>query len=316
MTRRDCLKTLGASATAVSFAAKAAFSTDLLDPKKEREGYIDAHVHVWTSDTERYPLAEGYEKSNMNPPSFTPEELFHHMEGTGVDRVNLIQMSYYGFDNSYMLDVMDRYPGVFSGTAIVDPFGPDPAAEMKRLAERGCHAFRIQPAHSKQPPETWLQPEPMEKLFATAQKEQLALSCLIRTDALPEVDRVCTIYPEAPVIIDHLCLLDTGDTHPVTDEHIKRLTTLNKHKNLYIKVGAFYALGERTPPYLDLLPLIEKVVEAFTPDRCMWETDCPFQVVNGTYEDSLALIRDHADFLSQSDKDKILRGTAERIFFD
>ncbi|MCA9414386.1 MAG: amidohydrolase, partial [Candidatus Omnitrophica bacterium] len=210
---------------------------------------------------------------------------------------------------------MDRYPGVFSGTAIVDPFGPDPAAEMKRLAERGCHAFRIQPAHSKQPPETWLQPEPMEKLFTTAQKEQLALSCLIRTDALPEVDRVCTLYPEAPVIIDHLCLLDTGDTHPATNEDIQRLTSLNKHKNLYIKVGAFYALGERTPPYLDLLPLIEKVVEAFTPDRCMWETDCPFQVVNGKYEDSLALIRDHADFLSQSDKDKILRGTAERIFF-
>jgi predicted TIM-barrel fold metal-dependent hydrolase len=90
---------------------------------------------------------------------------------------------------------------------------------------------------------------------------------------------------------------------------------MSKHKNVYVKVGAFYALGERKPPYLDLLPLIRRVVEAFTPGRCMWETDCPFQVVNHTYEDSLALIRDHADFLSNSDKDAVLRKTAAKLLF-
>ena len=29
-------------------------------------GHIDAHVHVWTPDTERYPLAEG-SKASMKP---------------------------------------------------------------------------------------------------------------------------------------------------------------------------------------------------------------------------------------------------------
>jgi predicted TIM-barrel fold metal-dependent hydrolase len=224
-------------------------------------------------------------------------------------------MSYYGFDNSYMLDVMEKHPDTFAGTAIVDPFGPDPRAEMIRLSEKRCYAFRIQPAHSQQPPESWLRPEPMEKMFATAAEHNLALSALIRLDALPELDRMCKKHPDAPVIIDHLCLLDTGDSHPLKEEHIQMVTKMSEHKNVYMKVGAFYALGERQPPYLDLLPTIERVVEAFTPDRCMWETDCPFQVVNHTYEDSLALIRDHADFLSTSDKEAILRGTAERLFF-
>ena len=35
--------------------------------------YIDAHVHVWTPDTVRYPLAPGYTKENMKPASFTAE---------------------------------------------------------------------------------------------------------------------------------------------------------------------------------------------------------------------------------------------------
>ena len=37
--------------------------------------YIDAHVHVWTPDTAHYPLAKGYTKDDMKPPSFTPQEL-------------------------------------------------------------------------------------------------------------------------------------------------------------------------------------------------------------------------------------------------
>ena len=62
-------------------------------------GYIDAHVHVWTPDTARYPLAKGYKKEDMKPASFTPKELFAHTKPAGVDRINLIQMSYYGFEN-------------------------------------------------------------------------------------------------------------------------------------------------------------------------------------------------------------------------
>src|SRR5688572_28002448 len=71
--------------------------------------YIDAHVHVWTADTLHYPLAQGYRPENMDPSSFTPEELFKHARPAGVSRINLIQMSFYGFDNSYMLDMIAAY---------------------------------------------------------------------------------------------------------------------------------------------------------------------------------------------------------------
>src|SRR6266487_3129077 len=84
----------------------------------KRMKFIDAHVHVWTPDTERYPLAAGFKKENMQPASFTPEELFKHCKPAGVGRINLIQMSFYGFDNSYMLEAIARYPDVFVGTAV------------------------------------------------------------------------------------------------------------------------------------------------------------------------------------------------------
>lgn len=314
ITRRTWLKATAIAATpTLGCASKSAFSPRNQAVKKN--GWIDGHVHVWTPDTRRYPLAEGFTKENMRPPSFTPEQLFAHMRPSGVDRVNLIQMSYYRFDNSYLLDMIERYPGTFVGTAIVDPFGPDLEAEMVRLSKRKCHAFRIYPGLSKQPPKSWLRPEGMEKMFAAGAKHNLILSCLIGTDALGELNRMCGKYPDAPVIIDHLCRIGTGGPSSINDANISALTNLAKHRHVHVKIGAFYALGKKQPPYLDLLPMIRRVVNAFGPDRCLWETDCPFQVANHTYKDSIALIRDRADFLSASDKESILRGTSERLLF-
>ncbi len=74
------------------------------------EVFIDAHSHVWTPDVARYPLAEGFTVADMTPRSFTAEELLATCRPAGVGRVNLIQMSFYGFDNRYLLDMIAKYP--------------------------------------------------------------------------------------------------------------------------------------------------------------------------------------------------------------
>ncbi len=76
---------------------------------------IDAHVHVWTPDTSHYPLAAGYKKADMKPVTFTPEDLFKHTKPNGVNRINLIQMSWYGFDNSYLVHMIALYKDTFVG---------------------------------------------------------------------------------------------------------------------------------------------------------------------------------------------------------
>ena len=276
--------------------------------------FIDAHVHVWTPDTGHYPLAEGFKKTDMKLASFTPEELFKHTKPAGVNRVNLIQMSYYGFDNRYMLDMIALYPEVFVGTAMVDPLGRDPARDMTDLARKSVRAFRIQPAMSKQPIDKWLEPPGFSKMFDTAARNNQALSCLINPDALPELDRMCRKFQDTPVIIDHLCRI--GVDGKIRDQDVQALCDMARHKKVMVKVGAFYALGKKTAPYTDLAGLIENVIKAFTVKRCMWESDSPFQVSDGhNYTDSIDLIKNRLPFLSDDDKDYLLRKTAEDFFF-
>jgi predicted TIM-barrel fold metal-dependent hydrolase len=124
---------------------------------------------------------------------------------------------------------------------------------------------------------------------------------------------MCRKYPDTPVIIDHLCRIGANGT--IADKDVEALCALAKHPRVMVKVGAFYALGKKKPPYTDLAPLIRKVVGAFGARRCMWESDCPFQVVEHRYQDSLDLVRTRLDFLSKDEREWLLWRTAEMFFF-
>lgn len=275
------------------------------------QGFIDAHVHVWTPDLKRYPLAAGYRREDMQPASFTPEELFEHARPAGVTRVTLIQMSYYGFDNSYMLDMMTKHPGVFSGVAVIDE-NAQPARRMVELREQGVRGFRIAPGDRR--PDQWLAGEGMQAMWRQGAESGLSMCCLINPEFLPAVGQMCDKHPQTPVVIDHFARVGIDGT--IRKSELDQLCALAKHKNVAVKVSAYYALGKKSPPYTDLLPMIRRVVDAYGPERLMWASDCPFQVVPPhTYRPSIDLIREHADFLSGSDREWLLRKTAERVFF-
>jgi predicted TIM-barrel fold metal-dependent hydrolase len=277
------------------------------------EPYIDAHSHVWTPDVHHYPLAEGFTPDDMMPKSFTAEELLAQCRPAGVGRVNLIQMSYYKFDNSYMLDMIKLYPDRFAGTAIVDPLKEKVGERMEALRPRGVRSFRIQPEYSKLPADRWLQPEGYDDMFTTAARARMSLSCLVNPNGFAEIDRMCAKYPETPVIIDHLGRVGIDGT--IRDADVEALCALAKHPNVNMKVGAFYALGAKKVPYDDLGPMIKRVVAAYGAKRCLWETDCPFQIDHARYVDSLNLIKNRLDFLSDEDRSWLLGKTAERVLF-
>ena len=284
------------------------------DPKVDagEKHYIDAHVHVWTPDTDKYPLAQGFKKEDMKPASFTPEELFRHARPQGVNRVVLIQMSFYRFDNSYMLDVIKAHPGVFSGVAVIDREAANPAAEMKRLKPLGVRGFRIRP--EDRPVDTWLDGPGMAAMWKCGAEENMAMCHLIPPEALPSVDKMCRQHPETPVVIDHFGRI--GLDGQIRENDVKALCRLSQHKQVSVKISAYYALGNKQAPYLDLVPMIKRLLDAYGPERLMWASDCPFQVVGEhNYEASIALVRDKLDFISDTDREWLLEKTAGRVFF-
>jgi len=273
-------------------------------------GYIDAHSHVWTPDTTAYPLDAGYTPADMAPPSFTADELLAQANPCGVRRVVLIQMSFYGFDNSYMLSEIARRPAAFRGVAIVDHTRKDLGEEMARLRERGVRSFRVY-----QCGEFGAQPldEGYRDICGLAGELGMAICPLLDVELLPATARAAAAFPNTTFVVDHLARIGCG--RPIEAAHIAALCELATFPNCNVKVSAFYALGGGKAPYDDLVPVVQQVYEAFGADRLLWATDCPYQVVSETYEASIAFVRDRLPFLSDEGRDAILGRTAERIFF-
>lgn len=302
-TRRHFLATTLGSALSTQIASCASMPSG---------GSIDAHVHVWTPDTVKYPVASGFEKKSVAPESFTPEQLFTHTRPEGVSRIVLIQMSFYQFDNRYMLDAIAAHPGTFSGVAIIDETAANVRGRMKDLAKQGVRGFRLYT--SRKDVEGWLNSPGIQEMWKVAADEGLNICLLINPDSLAAVDKACIQHPQTPVVIDHFARV--GMAGPVSRAHLDRLLHLSTHPKVTLKTSAFYALGKKTPPYLDLGPMIKECRDHFGAERLMWASDCPFQVDPGhTYQDSIALIRDRLDFLTPSDRAWILGKTAERVFF-
>jgi predicted TIM-barrel fold metal-dependent hydrolase len=298
------LRTTGASLIAQLMPGCATVGTS-------QPGLIDAHVHIWTPDTKSYPLAEGFTVAkDMKPASFTPEELFAQCKPEGVNRIVLIQMSFYKYDNRYMLDMMEKHDDVFSGVAIVDENKADVCDTMKSLGKQDVRGFRIYTSAAQAA--AW--GEGMKKMWSCAADNGQAMCLLADPESLPIVHKWCAQYPKTRVVIDHFARI--GMKGPVKPTDLDNLRRLAKFSNVYVKTSAFYALGKKQAPYADIAPLIQSLRDTFGAQRLMWASDCPFQVQDGhTYANSVALVRDRLDFLSAEDKSWMLRKTAEKVFF-
>lgn len=286
---------------------------------------IDAHIHVWSADLQTYPMAPGFTTENLWRRSYTPKDHERRSGKYGALRANLVQMTWYGLDHSYIIDLIQAHPGRFVGTGIVpavtDISLPSTGHVMKALSSRGIYAFRIRGRSAQSSWDQrsrWLDQEGYAEMFETGARQNLALSFLCGPADLPEIDRMCALNPDTPVIIDHVGGVRVRDARLVEQE-IEALTDLARHPRVMIKFGPIHGLGRGRAPFIDVLTLLRRTVEAFGADRCMWESDSggPIEPENPK-EDLIAsidLIR-KADFLTQAEQRMILCGSAEAFFFE
>lgn len=194
LSRRRLLSTSGAFA----LSAIAAPNLDGPDAKamelqQSQSGFIDAHVHVWPKFTTDYPLDSKYTQADMVPESFTPETILKLCEQEFVRRVLLIQMSFFGFDNSYMLDCIQKRPKQFRGVAIIDHDAPNVAQTMTELKDRGVRGFRLYANAANAA--TWDSNPGIDTMFQTAAKTRQSICLLADPEVLPNIDAMATKYP-------------------------------------------------------------------------------------------------------------------------
>ncbi|HVJ67992.1 MAG TPA: amidohydrolase family protein [Caulifigura sp.] len=305
---KDSISRRGFLATAAMALGTTAIASDSAAPE-----WIDAHAHVWIDDVVKYPLAGKFRADDLVPRTFPPDRLLELAGKNGVRRVVLIQHQvYHGTDNSYMLDTLARYPGRFSAVAYVDVARADVVAELERLRKAGTRGLRICAGDGGVA--RWSENDKMQALWKKGPEIGVAMCPQVNPDDLPEVERMCRQFPDTTVVVDHFAKI--GHDGMVRPADLDRLAGLARFPNVNAKLSAFYGHGDKKPPYDEIIPIIRRCYESFGPKRLMWASDCPYQLFGAnTYEDSIALVRDKLDFVTDEDRQWMLKKTAERVFF-
>lgn len=309
ISRRRFLGTAVAAASACAPAPTKQWGSN--DGNAVADDWIDAHVHVYPPETPRYPLCPGARRDQLPFPSFTPEELLAHAAPCGVRRFVLIQYSFYGADNSYILDLLGRHPDRFAVVGRIEP--PDnPRTKLQELARRGMRGLRVvgTAGDTKQ----WAGDPFLQTLWRIAGEERIVICPLINPPFLPAVETLCRRFPATPVVMDHCARI--GADGQIRPSDLDALCRLADYPQVQVKVSAFWALGKKQPPYLDLAPMIRRLWKSFGSERLMWGSDAPYQVcAPHSYRDSFELLRSRLDFLTPHDRRRLLRSTAECTFF-
>ena len=264
---------------------------------------VDAHVHAWIPNCKAYPWQP---LGNLAPEvAWTIEEQVAAMARVGIGRGILVQMSWYGYDNAYLLDCARRFPGMFGVVGMVDPASPKVGEEVAQLIGEGVRGFRLVPR--LRPDLPWYHP----RLWSAANERGAILTLLVGPEQVAAIAPLPAAYPEVRVVIDHLARPDheTDPARPL----FRQLLALARYPNVYLKVSAFAAISHESFPYADVGVLLRQAWDAYGPQRLMWGSDYAMARDQCSMDDALAAADQALAFASPADRAWVM-GTAARLW--
>jgi len=234
----------------------------------------DSHIHI-VGPTERYPQLPN---RTYTAGLATLDELERAAAPRNVRRFVIVQPSFYGTDNSMLLDALEALQGRGRGVAVIDP-SLFSARELVRMRERGVRGLRI---NLYSPLRT---SAPLQSRFAALQSTAQTMDWHIEVIApLKLIAQESALLADAkvPVVLDHYGLY-TGFA-PNRGEG-RALIELLAQPHVWMKLSAPYRSSyDSLATHPDPIWLAEILKAA--PGRCVWGSDWPHTPPHETQGDS------------------------------
>ncbi|WP_254695447.1 amidohydrolase family protein [Oceanicola sp. D3] len=242
------------------------------------EGAVDAHCHVFGPSPE-FPFAP---ERKYTPCNAGKDKLFELRDYLGFSRNVIVQATCHGKDNRAMVDACRAAGDLARGIASVGPDVTDEElAEMDAAGVRGVRFNFVKRLVDATPKEVFIGiGERIAKLgwhivvyFEAADLEEL----------IPFLESLPTV-----LVVDHMGRPDVskGVDHPDFQRFIDLMA---RNENIWSKVTCPERLSPQGPPYDDVIPFYQAIVERF-PDRVLWGTDWPHPNMKSHMPDDGALV--------------------------
>jgi len=270
---------------------------------------IDTHVHVWALDEQHQPAPDAKVRA---PSAADPVEwLVEDMAQFGVDRCVLVQSSAFGWDNTYMVECLEQYPGLFKAIGLVDPLSPGNADDLRFWMARGLSGFRFHPLYY--PDEScWIDSAAHDALWRAAAETGAIMQFHLWPRHATPLGRMIARHPGVRVVVDHLGKPDVTEASPYPS--FQPVLDLARFPNVWVKIGDYQIASKQSFPWPDTIPFVAALKGAFGAERMIWGTGYAGSARLVPLDQALRYVRSELPCLTPADLAKILDTTPKSLF--
>lgn len=261
---------------------------------------IDSHAHVFHRGLKLAP-GRRYAPDYDAPLSLYLDQLDHNGMTNGV----LVQPSFLGTDNSYLVECLKQTSGGLRGIAVVDPTVS--TDELRELDRAGVVGIRLN-----------LVGRPLPDLAASEWRGLLAnvKAMAWQVEIQRNASDLAALAPQlldhgVTVVLDHYALPDPK--LGVADPGFQSVLNLGATKNVWVKISAPYRNGAAGESFAkEAYPLLRN---AYGLDRLLWGSDWPHTQFEATQ--SYAKNREFLDTLmvDKSERAQVLASPRQLFRF-
>jgi len=266
---------------------------------------IDAHHHLWDPARRAYPWL-GDELAEIRR-RFGPEDLRPLLQDNGVDGTILVQTVSSLDETQEFLDTAaatDYIDGVVGWVDLTSPIVADTIASLV-----GDLLVGIRHQVHDEPDPTWLLRDDVRRGIAAVGEAGLVYDLLVRTRELPAALETVRRHRDMSFVVDHAAKprIRGGSW----DKDWERgLAPFSDEPNVSCKLSGLVTEADWKswrPEQLE--PYINRVVEWFGSDRCMFGSDWPVCLLAASYAQVLDVVQQAVGL-----DDAIFGETARRVY--
>ena len=300
-----------------------------------RPQLFDSHAHLVADDQVRYPrnpmqraadapyrapgvIGKPGGHHGPRPINEVPDaqRLLQWMKEENVDGIVAVQKRMiYRYDNSYILDSSDKYPGLFSAVVILDAEDAGTPALVRQYARaNGLAGVRLFGGRKPDGSMPWLNSPNAQKTWDVAQELGLVMDLEVLSEggggpSIPAIIELTHRYPDVRLVLDHLLEpeMEEGE-HFGLDQRYEKLAG---EKNIYFKFTSIN-LDICREANIPADKVLRRAVDMFGCEQLMWGSD--IGTSSGTYKDMVQRFLDAAVGLSPAELRALAHDTGKRVF--
>lgn len=280
---------------------------------------IDAHQHFWKYD----PVRDSWigEDMALLRRDFFPADLHPSLEEQALDGCVVVQVDQSPTENAFLLEQASAHSFIKGVVGWVNLQADDIEEQLAHYrgfpllkgfrhivqgeAER---AFMLRPA--------------FQRGIGLLNRYGFTYDILIYPDQFPFATELARIFPDQPMVLDHVGKPDIKGFAarktsgpgglPAWKKEIRSLASCD---NVWCKVSGMVTEADwKTWQPEDFKPFLDEVVEAFGPKRLLFGSDWPVCLLAASYEDTARIVQDYFAAFSLDEKASIFGGNASAFY--